>query len=149
MEEIHMWGIIVSLISGVLMSVQGVFNSEATRQTSVWVAAAFVQATAFIVCMAAWFCTGRESSFGGLLQVQPRYVLLGGAIGAFITYTVIVAMNQLGPARSVMLIVSAQLISAWLVELFGWFGVEKVEFAWSKLLGILLMLAGIFIFKNK
>lgn len=144
-----MWGIIVSLISGVLMSVQGVFNSEATRQTSVWVAAAFVQATAFIVCMAAWFCTGRESSFGGLLQVQPRYVLLGGAIGAFITYTVIVAMNQLGPARSVMLIVSAQLISAWLVELFGWFGVEKVEFAWSKLLGILLMLAGIFIFKNK
>ena len=144
-----MWGIIVSLISGVLMSVQGVFNSEATRQTSVWVAAAFVQATAFIVCMAAWFCTGRESSFGGLLQVQPRYVLLGGAIGAFISYTLIVAINLLAPARYVMLIVSAQLISAWLVELFGWFGVEKVEFAWSKLLGILLMLAGIFIFKNK
>ncbi len=143
-----MWGIIISLLSGILMSVQGVFNSGATRQTSVWVAASFVQATALLVCIGAWFFTGREGTFGSLLQVQPRYILLGGAIGAFITYTVIVAMNQLGPARSVMLIVSAQLVSAWIVELFGWFGVEKVEFAWSKLFGILLLLAGIFVFKK-
>ena len=28
-----MWGIIVALLSGVLMSVQGVFNTEVTKQT--------------------------------------------------------------------------------------------------------------------
>ena len=48
-----MWGMIISLISGILMSVQGVFNTEVTKQTSVWISAAFVQLTALIVCIAA------------------------------------------------------------------------------------------------
>ncbi|MDD7282351.1 MAG: EamA-like transporter family protein, partial [Clostridium sp.] len=33
-----MWGIIVALISGALMSVQGVFNTGVTKQTSTWLA---------------------------------------------------------------------------------------------------------------
>lgn len=32
-----MWGIILALISGALMSIQGVFNTEVTKQTSLWV----------------------------------------------------------------------------------------------------------------
>ena len=32
-----MWGFIVALISGALMSIQGVFNTEVTKQTSLWV----------------------------------------------------------------------------------------------------------------
>lgn len=50
-----MWGIVIGLISGALMSVQGVFNSEVTKQSSIWLAAAFVQISAFVVCVAAWF----------------------------------------------------------------------------------------------
>ena len=142
-----MWGMIISLISGILMSVQGVFNTEGTKQTSVWSSAAFVQLTALIVCIAAWLVTGREGQIAGLMRVHPRYMLLGGVIGAFITYTVIIGMNQLGPARAVMLIVAAQLIAAYLFELFGMFGVEKAGFDWLKLLGTALFLAGIIIFK--
>lgn len=97
-----MWGIIIGLISGALMSIQGVFNAEVTKQSSIWLSAAFVQITAFVVCVLAWFITGKEGTISGLFQVQPKYMLLGGAIGAFITYTVIQAMNQCGPARAVM-----------------------------------------------
>ena len=45
-----MWGIIVALISGLLMSVQGVMNTGVTKQTSLWVSAGFVQFSALIVC---------------------------------------------------------------------------------------------------
>lgn len=143
-----MWGFIISLVSGILMSIQGVFNTEVTKQTSVWISAAFVQLTALLVCIAAWFFTGREGEIAGLLKVQPRYMLLGGMIGAFITYTVIVGMDQLGPAKAVMLIVAAQLIAAYLIELFGLFGVEKTGFDWLKLLGVGLFFAGIIVFKK-
>ena len=142
-----MWGMIISLISGILMSVQGVFNTEVTKQTSVWISAAFVQLTALIVCIAAWLVTGREGQIAGLMRVHPRYMLLGGVIGAFITYTVIIGMNQLGPARAVMLIVAAQLIAAYLIELFGIFGVDKQPFQWSKVVGMALAIAGILVFK--
>ena len=72
-----MWGIIIAAVSGALMSIQGVFNSEVTKQTSVWLAASFVQITAFVVCVAAWFITGRDGTVGSLWQVSPRYMLLG------------------------------------------------------------------------
>ena len=48
-----MWGILVALISGALMSLQGVFNTEVTKQSSIWAAAGWVQATALITCVAA------------------------------------------------------------------------------------------------
>ena len=45
-----MWGFIVALISGALMSIQGVFNTEVTKQTSLWVSTGWVQLSAFAVC---------------------------------------------------------------------------------------------------
>lgn len=131
------------------MSVQGVFNAEVTKQSSIWLSAAFVQITAFVVCVLAWFITGKEGTISSLFQVQPKYMLLGGAIGAFITYTVIQAMNQCGPARAVMFIVTAQLIIAYLIELMGLFGVEKQPFEWRKIIGLVVMIAGIITFKWK
>lgn len=74
-------------------------------------------------------------------------MLLSGVIGAFITITVVKAMGSLGPARAAMLIVAAQLAVAWLIELLGLFGVEKQAFEWRKLLGMVISIAGIVIFK--
>lgn len=128
------------------MSVQGVFNTELTKQTSLWVSTGWVQISAFLVCVAAWLFTGRES-VGALMKVENKYILLGGVIGAFITVTVIQSMSSLGPAKAAMLIVIAQLAVAYLIELFGMFGVEKVDFEWRKLLGMAIAIAGIVIFK--
>lgn len=141
-----MWGILLALLSGALMSVQGVFNTEATKQSSIWVTAGFVQITAFLVCVIAWYVTGREN-VGELLQVQPRYLLLGGVIGAFITITVVKATGSLGPAQAAMIIVVSQIIVSYLIELFGLFGVEKAGFDWKKAVGAALAICGILLFK--
>lgn len=144
-----MWGIIVAAVSGALMSIQGVFNAEVTKQSSIWLSAAFVQITAFVVCVCAWLVTGRDGTVGSLFQVTPKYMLLGGAIGAFITYTVIFSMNAIGPARSAMFILAAQLLVAYLIELIGLFGIDRQPFEWRKCIGMIVILAGIVIFKFK
>lgn len=141
-----MWGWIVALISGALMSVQGVFNTEVTKQSSLWVSTGWVQLSAFFVCMLAWLFTGRES-IGALWQVENKYTLLGGVIGAFITITVIQSMSALGPAKAAMLIVISQLAVAYAIELFGLFGVEREPFEWRKIVGMLVAIVGIVIFK--
>ena len=109
----YMFGLIIALISGALMSIQGVF------------------------------------SFTMLLKVSPRYLLLGGVIGAAITFTVIKSVASLGPAQSAMLIVASQSVVSYLIEVFGLFGVEKTAFAWVKLLGVVLFVTGLIIFKWK
>ena len=143
-----MGGFLVALISGALMSIQGVFNTNVTKQTSRWVATGWVQLSAFLVCVAAWLFTGRES-VRALWNIQDRYTLLGGVIGAFITITVIQSMASLGPARAAMLIVVSQLAVAYLIELMGIFGVEKADLQWRKLVGMAVCIAGVIIFKRK
>ncbi len=143
-----MIGFFIALISGALMSIQGVFNTQVTKASSIWVANAFVQFTALAVCLGIWLFADR-SSFGAIAKVEPKYMLLGGAIGAFITYTVIKSMDMLGPAKAVMLIVIAQLIVAYVIEVFGWFGVEKQPLEWRKVIGMVVAIAGIIVFKWK
>lgn len=143
-----MVGFLIALLSGALMSIQGVFNTQVTKASGIWAASAFVQFTALLVCMGAWLIAER----GSLMQVftvQPKYMLLGGAIGAFITYTVIRSMDMLGPAKAVMLIVVAQLAVAYLIELFGLFGTDRQPWEWRKAIGMAVAIAGIIIFKWK
>ena len=128
------------------MSIQGVFNTQVTKSSSIWSANMFVQASAFLVCLAVWLMTDR-ANLGNVFRVEPKYMLLGGAIGAVITYTVIKAMAMLGPARAAMLIVVSQLLVAYIIELLGWFGVEKEPFSWRKVIGMAVAIAGIVLFK--
>ena len=55
-----MVGFFVAILSGALMSIQGVFNTEVTKTTGMWVSNAWVQLTAFAVCLAAWLIAGRD-----------------------------------------------------------------------------------------
>ena len=141
-----MTGFLIALLSGALMSIQGVFNTQVTKATSIWVANIFVQFTALLVCLAAWLITDR-SSLEALGKVEPKYMLLGGAIGAFITYTVIKGMEALGPAKAVMLIVISQLILAYVIEVFGLFGVEKQPLELRRVIGMGIAIVGVVIFK--
>lgn len=83
-----------------------------------------------------------------IFNVEHKYMLLGGIIGAVITWTVIKSMDNLGPAQAVLIIVISQIVVAYLIEVFGIFGVERYPFEWSKLVGVVLAVVGIFIFKK-
>ena len=119
-----MTGFFIALLSGALMSVQGVFNTQVTRTTGMWVSNAWVQLSAFAICLVMWLIMGRDS-IATIGEVQPKYMLLGGVIGAGITWTVIKSMAQLGPAK------------------------EKEPFSWRKVIGMGIALIGTTIFQWK
>lgn len=141
-----MWALLIALLSGAMMSIQGVLNTEVTKQTSIWVSAGWVQLTAFFTCVILWFFYDKNP-VNAIMQVRPIYMLAGGIIGALITYTVIRSMDGLGPAKATLLIVVTQIIVAYGIELFGLFGVDKAPFEWKKLLGAAIAVAGIIIFR--
>ena len=136
-----MTGFLIALLSGALMSVQGVFNTQVTKTTGLWVSNIWVQLSAFLACLAVWFLAGR-ADVTALAKVEPKYMLLGG-----ITWTVVKSMASLGPAKAALLIVISQLIVAYVIELLGMFGVEKSPFAFRKLAGLVVALIGIAIFQ--
>ena len=133
-----MFGFLIALISGALMSIQGVLNTGLTRQTGIWLSAGWVQISAFFTCVVLWLFSER-TPISSLLSVRPRYM-------AIITWTVIRSMDRLGPAKATLFIVVTQIIVAYLIELFGCFGVEKASFEWQKVIGALIAIGGIILF---
>ncbi len=92
------------------------------------------------------FFTGREN-FGDLLKASSKWYLTGGILGAFIIFTVVKGMGSLGPCYAVMLILIAQLLVAYGIELFGIFGTEQIGFEWKKAIGVGIMIVGIVVFQ--
>lgn len=86
-----MTGFFIALLSGALMSVQGVFNTQVTKTTGMWVSNAWVQLSCIGIRLVMWLIMGRDS-IATIGEVQPKYMLLGGVIGAGITWTVIKSM---------------------------------------------------------
>ena len=140
-----MAGFIIAIVSGALMSIQGIFNTNVTKSSSIWVAAGFVQLTALATCLIMWFLNGRPE-VSGVLRVDNKVSLLGGVIGAFITFTVVKSVSELGIAKAEITIEVAQVIVAYLIELFGLFGSKKAEFSWLKLLALIIAAGGVFMF---
>lgn len=137
------FGILIAVLSGVLMSVQGVCNTGVSQSAGLWVTGTFVSATAAAVCLLAWLFTGRDGSFSALLSVRPRYLLLGGLFGAGITGTVVLAISKLGTAKAELVIVLAQLLTAYLLAVTGWLQSEREPFSWQKLLALAVSLIGV------
>lgn len=142
-----MVGILLALLAGLLMSVQGVFNTRVMDSSNMWATNSWVHLSAFAASISIWFFAGKENLLS-VFSVSNKLYLFGGIIGAFITFTVIKSISSLGPAYATMLILIAQLVISCAIEFFGLFGTEKICFGWSKMIGVALMIAGIVVFEK-
>ena len=142
-----MFGIIFSIIAGVTMSLQGVFNTRLSEKIGLWETNLIVQGTAFLFTFIAYLFL-RNQQINNLKSVNKLY-LLGGFIGVIITYTVMKGIGELGPTLSIGIILISQLISAAIIDAFSLFDSVKVNFHWNNYLGIALMIVGIILFKFK
>lgn len=142
-----LWGIIFSAVAGSLMSIQGVFNTRVSEKIGQWQTNILVQAIGLISAIAALFIF-KGGDFSNLKEVNKLY-LLGGVIGAAITFTVIRGMSSLGPTLAVSAILISQLVTACLFDFLGLCGTERLDFHYTKILGVIMMIAGIIIFKLK
>jgi bacterial/archaeal transporter family-2 protein len=142
-----MLGIIVSIVAGVAMSLQGVFNTRLGDKIGTFETNVIVQATGLILSLIALFIAG-SGSFKNLKDANKLY-LLGGALGVVIIITVMMGIKSLGPTCAISIILVAQLTAAALIDAFGLFDSTKVAFGTTKVIGVIVMVVGILIFKWK
>lgn len=142
-----MWGIIYSILAGVFMSIQGVFNTRLSEKIGTWETNTIVQGTGFALTLILIFAIGN----GNIKEYSKsnKLYLLGGVIGVAIIFTVMEGMKKLGPTYAVSTILVAQLISAAIIDALGLFDTEQLKFGLNKFIGVAVMIIGIIIFKWK
>lgn len=142
-----MFGFICAIISGIAMSLQGVFNTRLGEKIGSWETNTIVQASGLVITLIILLFF-RKGDFRAIRDVNKLY-LLGGALGVIIIFTVMMSISSLGTTVGIGTILIAQITAAAIIDAFGLFGSDKITFGANEIIGILLMIAGIVIFKCK
>lgn len=141
-----MLGVIMSIISGAAMSIQGVFNTRLSDKTGLLESNFIVSLIALI--LASLSLIWGKGSLGAFMSVNKLY-LTGGVLSMVITITVMLSIGSLSPTVGISIILISQLLTAALIDAFGLFDSQKVAFTMNKIIGLIVMLGGIIIFSYK
>lgn len=140
-------GIIFSLIAGIFITLQGIFNTNVSSKVGLWYTTAIVHGIGLLGSILVLFFL-RDGNIRGITEVNKLY-LIGGLFGVLIVYSTMKGISTVGPAVSVSVVLISQLAIALIINTFGLLGVEAVPLSLSKITGLLLMVAGVVIFQMK
>ena len=131
----------LAALAGSAMALQGAFNTAAGKVIGDAENTLIVHVVgAVVIALLLLFGVGR-GDFSKFNQI-PWYGYLGGLLSAVIIFAVIFSMSRLGVAGATAVIILFQISMAFLIVSFGLFNAERVPFAWTRLLGIALLIAG-------
>lgn len=140
-------GIVFSLIAGIFIALQGIFNTNVSSKAGLWLTTTIVHAIGLIGSVII-FLIVKDGNIKNLLEVNKVY-LLGGLFGVIIVFSVMQGITHVGPTFSVSILLISQLIIALIINTIGLFGVEPVSLSLNKIFGALVMIGGVLIFQFK
>ena len=73
---------------------------------------------------------------------SPKWMLVGGVMSALIILAITVAGPRIGVVATTAFLIAAQFALAAVIDRYGWFGVERIGFAWPRVLGLGLLVVG-------
>jgi transporter family-2 protein len=79
----------------------------------------------------------------------PKQYLFGGVLGLIITMMVMLGIKGLSPTVSISVILVSQLLVAAIIDAKGLLGAERSDFGLTKIIGVVLMIGGVILFKVK
>jgi transporter family-2 protein len=138
--------IVLAALAGALMAIQGTLNSIAGKIIGILEGTFSVHLLGTVTAGILLLLLG-NGSFSKAGEV-PWYAWLGGPIGVAIIFGVTMSIPKLGVGIATTAIIGAQLLTAYLIDHFGLFGVAHIPFNLVKLGGILLIMAGAKILLN-
>lgn len=138
----HMVPLVLALVSGVLMAVQGSLNTALSKVVGLWEATFVVHATGTLVLLVALFVLKVGRGDLTLLGQAPWYSYLGGLGGVFIIYLVAASIPSVGVANATTAIIVGQVLTAVLIDQVGGFGLERMPCGWNQVAGLVLLAVG-------
>lgn len=140
-----MIGAILGLIAGATSPTQASVNARITedlRSPYITTVVNFISA-GIMLALIVLVAEGSLYIPLGTIAEQPFWIWLGGPCGTAIVLLNIICLPRLGSARNVMLICFGQIMTGLLVDNFGLFGSLQIPMSVKRLIGALLVIAGI------
>ncbi|WP_214764108.1 DMT family transporter [Exiguobacterium sp. s141] len=137
-------GLLFAVFSGTFIALQGIFNAKLGYAVGAWMSVTVVHLVGLVLALLI-YAFKRDADMTAFRRV-PWYYSLGGLFGVFVVFGELTAIQQLGVTWAICVLLVAQLIGAFLIDVNGWFGVKRKPLNQGQLTGLALMVAGIGIY---
>ena len=137
--ERYLFGILM-FGAGMLAALQPPVNAALARRTNSLMATMISFAVGTIALLVVTLARNDLALAG--VRGAPWWQLTGGLLGAAIVFGTVVVLPRLGATGVVASVLAGQLAGGVLIDRFGITGVPVVGLNWSRMAGILLLLAG-------
>ncbi|MDQ6676541.1 MAG: DMT family transporter [Acidobacteriota bacterium] len=132
------------ILGGILQTCGAAMNSQLYHSlTNKWLAsvASFSLITAFFICMFVMFPAPLPTAEG--IASMPWWAPIGGLVGAVQVYAGLTLVSKVGAGPFVGFTVTAALIASLVIDHFGWFHMPVHAINSWRVLGAVLLTAGI------
>lgn len=140
---------LAAVLSGCLSAVVGAILASLGQVIGSAIQATTVLFAIATVVMIVYCCLG-----GSIVKTRkafttsaPWWIWMGGILGAVIVYGNAWLIPLIGVSAFMMALLIGQLLLSLLMERQGWLGAPKKHISWTQYVGIIIMLAGVFMIK--
>lgn len=136
-------GIVV--IIGCLLAIQGSINTHLTTFLKHPLQGALVNFLVGSVCLIGLNLLFKTQipDFAHV-KTAPSYLFIGGMLGAIFVSSTIFFIPRIGVTTVLAASIVGQLVAATIIDHFGFFGIAAQPISISRIIGIVLLLSGIF-----
>ena len=139
----------MAVVAGAVLAVQAGLNTALGKAVQNPVYGAFLSFVAGGIALFA-YCLATGVPLGNVRRgfELPWYYWMGGVLGGFYVFAIIVLTPRLGVALTIGLTVTGQMVFSLLIDHYGLMGVPVSPVNWLRVGGVLLIVAGVFVLQN-
>ena len=140
---------LLAFAAGAILPIQAGLNSKLARTAANPVSAAFVSFAVGLIALLVYLLVTKQLQINFASAGQhPWWIWIGGFFGAFYVAGLTFLIPELGASLTFSLIIGGQLILALLIDHYGWLGAPINPITFKKVLGILLVIGGVFLIRK-
>lgn len=138
-------GLLFAILAGSLVSLQNIFNSKVNERAGSWATTTLVLGMGFLASLTFGLLFEGGKLFH--LQNMQTWYWFSGLIGVGVVVCLVQGIKRLGPTYAIAIALTSQLLFALLGDSLGWLGLNKVPFTFNQMIGVLVIVGGIVVFK--
>ena len=140
--------LILALAAGMFMPVQAGINAKLAGVIDGAIPAAFVSFLVGTLALALVLAImGQSVPLARALPASPWWYWGGGALGAFFVTATVILAPRIGAGAMVALTLAGQLAASMVLDHFGLLGFPHIPFDGKRLLGSILLAAGVWLIR--
>ena len=135
----------LALVAGIAVAFQGATNQGLLKFAGIGPALIVNTVVVLIGATGLWLATGAKTTFFPAGASWTLY--LGGVFGFVIIAAAVLVFPRLGAAYAIALMVCGQCLAAMIIDHYGLLGMERSPATLQRVLGVLLVVAGVAVFR--